>query len=282
MRFLKDTKWLTLIHLSGILPLFIPAVIIRNKKKDEIIEIDDHYRETIRFQLTILFLFILPGLFVFFEGGGKVMIIAGLAFSIASTLLTMVKVMKGKPYKYFSLVEFKDIKSIIILSLLFLPVAFIHNYFHELGHWLFGKLQGYNMGIDLNGVWLKNGNYNSVLDDVLVGIGGPAFSIVMTLIGLIVIEKYNSIYAYSFVFFPFFSRIFSLSLGEFSAQDEAGISASLEIGTYTVAIIVVSILLLIVLRASYKLRIGFKNNVLIFMTCFISKMIEIKVIELLK
>ena len=37
MKILKDTKWLTLIHLSGLLPLFIPAVIIKNYKKDEII-----------------------------------------------------------------------------------------------------------------------------------------------------------------------------------------------------------------------------------------------------
>lgn len=282
MRLHKDTKWLILIHLSGLLPLFIPAVIIWNHKKDEIIEITDHYRETIRFQLTVMLLFLLPGLFVFIEGGGKIMMIVGVAFSIVSTSLTVTKVMTGKPYKYFSLVEFKDIKDIIILSLLFFPIAIIHNYFHEFGHWIFGKLQGYSMGIGLNGVWLKNGNYTKEVHGVLVGIGGPAFSILLALIFMILIEKYKYVYAYSFVFFPLFSRFFSLSLGEFSVQDEAGISASLQLGTYTIAIIVVSLLLLIVSRASYKLRIGFKYNVLLFMTCFISKIIEIKVIEVLK
>lgn len=282
MKIGQNKNWLVLIHFSGLLPLFIPTMIIWNQKKDEINEINDHYRETIRFQLTALLLFILPGLFVFFEGGGKIMIIVGVAFSVASTLLTVIKVITGEPYKYFTLVEFKDIKSIIILTLLFIPVAFTHNYFHEFGHWIFGKLQGYDMEIGLNGVWPKNGNYNAVLHGVLVGIGGPAFSILMALIFMMLIEKYKYIYAYSFVFFPLFSRFFSLSLGDFSAQDEAGISTSLGLGTYTVAIIVVSLLLIIVSRASYKLRIGFKYNVLLFMTCFISKMIEIKVIELLK
>jgi len=57
-----------------------------------------------------------------------------------------------------------------------------------------------------------------------------------------------------------FMRFFSLVFGGFSKQDEARISAILVIGTFTVAIIVFIILFLIVLRASYKLKINLKNN----------------------
>jgi hypothetical protein len=57
-----------------------------------------------------------------------------------------------------------------------------------------------------------------------------------------------------------YNRFFSLFLGGFSKQDEAWISANLGIGTYTVAIIVLVILLSIVMRCSYKLRIGLKMN----------------------
>lgn len=282
MRINKDKKWLLLLHLSGLLPLFLPSVIIWKRSRYEINDITEHYRDIIRFQLTLWLIFFLPGLFVFFEGGGIVTIIVGIIFSCVSILLTVNNLITGKSYKYFSMLEFKDIKQILILSLLFIPIAFFHNYFHEFGHWIFGKLQGYDMGIGLNGVWLKSGNYVAEKHGVLVGIGGPAFSILLALIFLILIEKYKYIYAYPFVFFPLFSRFFSLSFGDFSAQDEAGISATLELGTYTVAIIVLSLLLLIVARASYTLRIGFKQNVLLFMTCFVSKMVEIHVIDFLK
>jgi len=42
-------NWLALIHLSGLLPLFFPTIIIWNLKKAEIKEITDHYHSVIRF-----------------------------------------------------------------------------------------------------------------------------------------------------------------------------------------------------------------------------------------
>jgi transcriptional regulator with XRE-family HTH domain len=47
-------NWMALIHLSGLLPLFFPTIIILNLKKAEIEEITDHYHSVISFQLTNL------------------------------------------------------------------------------------------------------------------------------------------------------------------------------------------------------------------------------------
>jgi hypothetical protein len=262
--------------------LFIPSILIWNLKKGEIKDITIHYRDIIRFQLTCWYLFILPGLFVFIEGGGNLVITIGIIFSGSFTILNTIKVLMGKTYKYFLMIEFKDIKQILILSMIFIPIAFAHNYFHEFGHWIIGKLLGYEMGISLNGVWLKEGHYISDKHGLYVGIGGPAFSILQALIFMLLIEKYDYVYAYPFVFFPLFSRFFSLSLGNFSAQDEAGISTALELGTYTVAIIVLLILFLIVLRTTYKLKFGLRHNILFFMACSVSKLIEIEIIKILK
>jgi hypothetical protein len=55
-------------------------------------------------------------------------------------------------------------------------------------------------------------------------------------------------------------RFITLTLGRFSGQDEAKISTILNIGTYTIALIVLGILLITILRASYKLKIGLKHN----------------------
>jgi len=168
MRLEKNKDWLALIHLSGLFLLFFPSTIIWNRKKDELKEITDHYQNIIQFQLSIWFIFLLPGLVVSYYGGGGVTFAAGIIFGIASAILNAIKVSKGKSYKYFSLIQFNDIKKVLFLSLLFIPIAFAHNFFHEFGHWIVGKLQGYNIGIRLNGVWLKEGNYLTEIDSVLV------------------------------------------------------------------------------------------------------------------
>jgi hypothetical protein len=145
------------------------------------------------------------------------------------------------------------------LILLFIPVAFITYLFHEFGHWIIGELLGNDMVYSLNWVWPKNGQYINPEHGLYVSIGGPAFSILQALIALLVIEKFNTLYAYPFLFFSFFTRFFSLLFGGFSKQDEAHISANLNIGTYTIAILVLMILIILVWRGSNRFKFRFKE-----------------------
>jgi hypothetical protein len=135
-----------------------------------------------------------------------------------------------------------DIKINLKIILLFIPAGYLTYFFHESGHWIIGEILGNDMVYSLNGVWPRNGHYISANHCLLVFIGGPIFTILQSLLLLVIIEKNKTIYAYPFVFFPVFTRFFSLLLGGFSKQDEAKISAIQEIGTYTVAIIVLLIL----------------------------------------
>jgi hypothetical protein len=120
------------------------------------------------------------------------------------------------------------------------------------------------MVYSLNNVWPQSGHFIDASHEVYSSIGGPAFTILLSLLFLLIIEKYKTMYAYPFVFFQMFIRFFSLVFGGFEQQDEARISAILGLGTYTIAIIVLLILFLIVLRASYLLRINLKKNSYIF------------------
>jgi hypothetical protein len=159
--------------------------------------------------------------------------------------------------------------------LLFIPVAYASYLFHELGHWTVGEILGNRMVYSLNYVWAKEGYFAHASDQLYSSIGGPAFSILQSVFALLVIEKYKALYAYPFAFFPMYNRFFSLFLGGFSKQDEAWISATLGIGTYTVAIIVLVILLSIVIRCSYKLRIGLKMNSYIFTASTVCQLLVI-------
>jgi transcriptional regulator with XRE-family HTH domain len=98
-------NWLALIHLSGLLPLFFPTIIIWNRKKAEIKEITDHYNSVIRFQLTNL-LVILGGIWIFYATKRPVLILIILLFGGFQAIRNTLKVINGKPYKYYFI--FKD------------------------------------------------------------------------------------------------------------------------------------------------------------------------------
>ena len=151
-------------------------------------------------------------------------------------------------------------KNQLKLYLTFIPVAYFSYLFHEFGHWIVGEMLGNKMVFTLNYVWPKNGHYLHAGDYLLGSIGGPAFTILLALISLLVIEKYEIIYAYPVLFFQMVMRFFSLGFGGFARQDEARISSALGLGTYTLGIIVIIVLFLMVFRASRKLKIDLKQN----------------------
>ena len=159
--------------------------------------------------------------------------------------------------------------------LLFIPVAYTSYLFHEFGHWIIGEILGNNMVYSLNNVWPRSGHYIGADNDLFVTIGGPVFTILLSILFLLIIEKYKNMYAYPFVLFQLVLRFLSLVVGGFELQDEARISAILGLGKYTVAIIVVLILFLIVLRAIYLLRINWKKNSYLFTMSTLSDLLVI-------
>ncbi len=144
------------------------------------------------------------------------------------------------------------------VALLFIPVAFLAYLFHEFGHWIVGELLGNDMVLSLNNANARSGYFIDKTHGLYISMGGPIFNILQAIIFLVLIEKTKSIYAYPVVFFSAFSRFFSIVFGGFNQQDEARISAMLDIGTYTVAIIVILVLFLIVWRSSYSLKLNLK------------------------
>jgi uncharacterized membrane protein len=167
------------------------------------------------------------------------------------------------------------------LAFLLVVAAYAHNPFHEFGHWLVGTLLGNQMSMNFNGTWITGGgSYHEAWHSPAVGIGGPAFSILMASIALIVIEKHRTIYAFPFLITPFVSRLFSLTLGKFAAQDEAGVSTSLGLGKYTVAVIVCSVLLALVWRGSIKLQLSVVAVTVWGLCCVVCKFMVIGTIKL--
>lgn len=106
--------------------------------------------------------------------------------------------------------------------LLFIPAAYSSYLFHEFGHWIGGEAFGNRMFYALNNVSPQSGNFIEASHLQYSSIGGPAFTILLSLIFWLIIEKCS------------------------------------------IAIIVLLFLFLIVVRASYLLRINLQKNSYVF------------------
>jgi len=93
----SDNNWLGLLHLSGILPLIFPTVIIWNLKKDKIKGIAGHYRAAITFQLVILGI-IIGCFWVYWKVNILTPLIGVLLMNALFTIFNTLNVMSGKPY----------------------------------------------------------------------------------------------------------------------------------------------------------------------------------------
>ena len=106
----KDDRFiLGIVHLSGLLPLFFPTILIWKNKKDKIEEITDHFNDVISLQLTIWLISILPGtaMYFFFKMNSIInkapyMILIGISFGALYSIVNTIHVINNRPYKRFS------------------------------------------------------------------------------------------------------------------------------------------------------------------------------------
>jgi transcriptional regulator with XRE-family HTH domain len=94
-----ENNWAGLLHLSGILPLIIPTVLIWNLKKEKVKGLTGHYRAVISFQLMVLGL-TLGGLWIYWKANILTPLIGIMLMSSLFSIFNAVNVMSGKPYKH--------------------------------------------------------------------------------------------------------------------------------------------------------------------------------------
>jgi transcriptional regulator with XRE-family HTH domain len=91
----KKSKWLPLIHLSGLFLLIIPPILVWIWKRDAVKDIRKHAIDVINFQLSIL-LYMLP--FVVFFAPPILIVLA--LFSQVVIIINVLKVTSHQAYKY--------------------------------------------------------------------------------------------------------------------------------------------------------------------------------------
>ena len=94
---LNNNNSLALLHLSGILPLFIPTFLIWNKKNNRTTDSTIHFRAVITLQLTILGI-TLVGLWIYWKVNQPTPLFGGLLAGGLLSVTNAIKVFNGKPF----------------------------------------------------------------------------------------------------------------------------------------------------------------------------------------
>lgn len=93
----NDNNWFSLLHLSGLLPLIFPTLIIWNRKKDKTKDMSNHFRAVISFQLCILGIS-LGGLWIYWKANLLTPFIGVLLAGGLVSIMNAIFVMSGKAY----------------------------------------------------------------------------------------------------------------------------------------------------------------------------------------
>ena len=97
-------NWLGLLHLSGIIPLIFPTVIIWYKNKDKIKGMSEHYRDVISFQLKV-WVGILVTSWIYWKAGQPIPLILLFIVNALFSIYNTIQVVTGNPYKEISVLK---------------------------------------------------------------------------------------------------------------------------------------------------------------------------------
>jgi hypothetical protein len=117
---------------------------------------------------------------------------------------------------------------------------------HEFAHWLTGELLGNDMAMTLNGGYPLAGEHKEHWHTILIDTAGPAVTIIQALIAWLVIKKKNYIILFPFLATCFYMRLLAGGMNVINLNDEGRISNEIGLGTYTIPVLVVSLLFILV------------------------------------
>ena len=90
-------NWLGLLHLSGLIPLFFPTLILWRQRKNKKQDMTNHYRAVLSMQLCVLGI-CLGGLWIYWHSNQLTPFIGGLFAGGLVSIFNAINVMNGKPF----------------------------------------------------------------------------------------------------------------------------------------------------------------------------------------
>lgn len=143
--------------------------------------------------------------------------------------------------------------------LAFVAIFFLTNLLHEGAHWLAGAAFGFDMAFGLNAV-----RYLSPAEPwqrIVLDASGPVYTILQGVLAYVLVRRSGSITAFAFLYTAAFSRLTAGLVSVLHPNDEARVSVFLGLGKWTLPVLVAGGLIALVVSASKRLKLGWKDQV---------------------
>ncbi|MCC2957741.1 hypothetical protein LK542_19155 [Massilia sp. IC2-477] len=141
-------------------------------------------------------------------------------------------------------------------------VFFITNLIHESAHWLMGTALGLDMQFGLNIV--RSRSPAEPWQKMLCDVAGPIVTIVQAVIAYLIVQRKASTLAFAFLYTAAFSRAVAGLVSFLHPNDEARVSMYFGLGKWTLPILVAGGLIVLVVKASRRLQLKWKDQLLCY------------------
>jgi hypothetical protein len=159
-------------------------------------------------------------------------------------------------------------------TIISMMAVFLTFFFHEIFHWIAGELLGYKMTMTLNSVSLTEGQYLKSWHEILVSAAGPIFTIFQASTFYIIMRQNKNLLFYPFLFVPLYMRVLAGVMNFINLNDEGSISNYFGIGTFTLSILVCTLLLFFVYKISKQNNYTIKFQIInLLLTMLFSSML---------
>ena len=133
---------------------------------------------------------------------------------------------------------------------------------HEAGHWAVAELLGHEAYYGLNSAGVRG----AAPDDhgLLITAGGPAVTALQALLALALILARESLAAYAVLYAAAFMRFMATVITIMNPNDEARLSLAFGLGTWTLPVVTVLVLVGLVWIGARRLGVSWKTNIVAY------------------
>ncbi len=147
---------------------------------------------------------------------------------------------------------------------------------HEAAHYFVGLALGYDMTARLNGV--SSLTPAPAAHKATIDAAGPLMTIAQAVIAYILLRRLRSqnklAVAFAFLYFAAFMRVLATGVSAFNLNDEARLSTFLNLGTWTLPVIVSASLVMLAWRGSRLLALTWKQH----LACYLAASITVTLV----
>lgn len=129
---------------------------------------------------------------------------------------------------------------------------------HEFAHWLAGVALGHDMVATPNHVWSRQPM--DAADQAIVSAAGPVLTVLQGLLGDWLVRRRGLALGFALLYMAFFMRLLAAGMSLLNPNDEARVGQLLGLGTWTLPLLVVGGLLALLVPASRRLGLRFRDQ----------------------